>query len=105
MDAETQSPRILFVRPDHIGDVLLTLPAVTALRRALPAAYLAYAAPASSAEVAGHCPHIDAALTVPFPSVGRPESNAIAWGATVRAQSVRLANAFDAALVVRPDDP
>ena len=93
------------MRPDHVGDVLLTLPAVAALRRALPGAYLAYAAPAASAAVAERCPHVDATLTVRFPPVGRGESDGSAWRETVRAESARLVDAFDAALVVRPDDP
>ena len=106
MSAEAgQSPRILFIRPDHIGDVLLTLPAVAALRRALPDAFLAYAAPPGSAAVVERCRHVDAALPVRFPPVGRGQSGGIAWPDTVRVEAPRLADAFDAALVVRPDDP
>ena len=96
-------PRVLFVRPDHIGDVLLTLPAVTALRRELPDAYLAYAAPAASAAVAARCPDVDRTFVVSFPPVGR--SNGTAWRKTVRTEARTLAGSFDAALVVRPDDP
>ena len=100
-----RSPRILFVRPDHIGDVLLTLPAVAGLRRALRGAHVAYAAPASSAAVARHSPHVNETLTVPFPSVARAHSDGGAWAETVRVEAPRLAGAFDAALVLRPDDP
>jgi ADP-heptose:LPS heptosyltransferase len=99
------SPRVLFVRPDHIGDVLLTLPAVTALRRVLPAAQLAYAAPAASAAVAEHCPDVDEVLPVRFPSMSRRASDGHAWEETLRDELPRIAGAFDAALVVRPDDP
>jgi ADP-heptose:LPS heptosyltransferase len=100
-----RSPRIVFVRPDHVGDVLLTLPAVAALRRELPDAYVAYAAPAGSAAAARRCPAVDAAVIVRFPPFGRAESDGIAWRSTVRRESAKLADAFDAALVVRPDDP
>jgi heptosyltransferase III len=100
-----QSPRILFIRPDHIGDVLLTLPAVAAVRRELPGAYLAYAASAGAAGVPEHCPHLDATLTVPFPPFGRRQADDTGWRDTVRRESRRLADAFDAALVIRPDDP
>ncbi len=97
--------RILFVRPDHVGDVLLTLPAVAALRRVLPDAHLAYAAPAESAAVALRCRHVDETHAVPFPSVGRRDGNAAAWRDAVGEEAARLAGRFDAALVLRPDDP
>ena len=98
-------PRILFVRPDHVGDVLLTLPAVAALRRALPDAYLAYAAAPGAAAVAERCPNLDETLTVRFPPLGREDCDGVTWRETLRVKAARLANAFDAALVVRPDDP
>lgn len=98
------SPRILFVRPDHIGDVLLTLPAVAALRQALPGAYLAYAAPAVAAAVAERCPHLDDVVTVRFPPFG-PRDADDAWRVRLRVEASGLASRFDAALVVRPDDP
>ena len=100
-----RSPRVVFVRPDHIGDVLLTLPAVAALRRALPDAHLAYAVASHSVPVAERCPHLDSALPIAFPSVARGESDGRAWRELVETESPRLAGRFDAALVVRPDDP
>ena len=100
-----RSPRILFLRPDHVGDVLLTRPAVAGLRRALPRARLAYAAPAASAAVAERCPDLDETLTVRFPSVARGESHDGVWRETVHAEASRLAGSYDVALVVRPDDP
>jgi heptosyltransferase III len=105
MEAEG-APRILLIRPDHVGDVLLTLPAVAALRRSLPAAYLAYAAPPAAAAVAKRCPDLDDTLTVRFPPFGRPDPDPGAWRKTVRIEASRLARTgFDAALVIRPDDP
>ena len=100
-----RSPRILFVRPDHVGDLLLTLPAVAALRRALPEAHLAYAAPPGSAGVPAHCPHVDETLPIGFPSFGTDERDGGGWEETLRREAPKLAGAFDAALVVRPDDP
>jgi heptosyltransferase-3 len=102
---DAKCPRVLFIRPDHVGDALLSLPAVAALRRALPGAHLAFAAAPGSAPVADHCPHLDATLTVRFPPVARRASSGIAWHELVRAEAPRIAGAFDAALVVRPDDP
>ena len=99
------SARILFIRPDHVGDVLLTLPAVAALRRALPRARLGYAAPPAAAAVAERCPHVDETLAVGFPAIGGPKADGRGWGARLGAEAARLADRFDAALVVRPDDP
>jgi ADP-heptose:LPS heptosyltransferase len=98
-------PRILFIRPDHVGDVLLTLPAVAALRRALPRAHLAYAAPPAAAAIAARCPEVDETLAVHFPPLGRPGADGPAWRTTVVASSSTFSGLFDAALVVRPDDP
>jgi ADP-heptose:LPS heptosyltransferase len=98
-------PRILFIRPDHLGDVLLTLPAVAGLRRALPGAHIAYAAPPSGAAVAARCPDVDATVPVRFPPIGRAGVEDPAWPATARAAASTLAGSFDAALLVRPDDP
>jgi ADP-heptose:LPS heptosyltransferase len=102
---DDESPRILFIRPDHIGDVLLTFPAVAALRRALPRARLVYAAPAGAAALAKRCPDLDDTLTVPFPPLGCSDRGDVAWPDLARVEGARLAGGFDAALVVRPDDP
>jgi ADP-heptose:LPS heptosyltransferase len=85
--------------------VLLTLPAVAALRRALPGAHLAYAAPPAAAEAAERCPDLDATLAVSFPPFGPPDAGGVGWSDRAPLEASRLADRFDAALVVRPDDP
>jgi heptosyltransferase III len=100
-----RSPRILFIRPDHFGDVLLTLPAVAALRAVLPAAHLMYAVPAAVSSVPEHCPQLDATVPLSFPPPGSSETETTAWREEVRAAAAKLQGAVDAALVVRPDDP
>src|SRR5262249_19039230 len=60
-------PRILFSRPDHVGDVLLTLPAVAALRRALPDARIGFLVPPSAAAIPQRCADVDVTYTAPFP--------------------------------------
>ena len=102
---QPDAPRILFIRPDHLGDVLLTLPAVAALRRALPSARLTYAVPVAAGDVPRHCPQLDETLTLPFPRPGSRGAAAIGWAETARTEAAKLAQRFDAALVVRPDDP
>src|SRR5262249_40626973 len=103
-------PRILFSRPDHVGDVLLTLPAVPAPPRArapgppwahpgrgcpLPPAGAAPPRPAP----AGEDPHSPPSppLTV-LPGAG-------GWSTAAREVAVGLRGRFDAAILPRPDDP
>jgi ADP-heptose:LPS heptosyltransferase len=94
--------RILLIRPDHLGDVLLTLPAVAALRRAVPGAHLTYALSPAVAAVAQHCPDLDATLSLAFPALDSGEPETAAWCERALAE---LAPSFDVALVLRPDDP
>jgi ADP-heptose:LPS heptosyltransferase len=59
--------RILIVRPDHLGDLLLTLSAITALRGALPDARIIFLVPVGLEAVPDHCPAVDQTDTVAFP--------------------------------------
>ncbi|MFO7323569.1 MAG: glycosyltransferase family 9 protein [Chloroflexota bacterium] len=63
--------RILLIRPDHLGDVLLTTPAIRMLRRALPYAEIhALVGPWSSGVLADY-DDLDVVLTLPFPGFSR----------------------------------
>ena len=55
--------RILVVRKDNIGDLLCTTPALRALRRALPEAFLAVLVPAHCRPVVERNPDVDAIYT------------------------------------------
>jgi ADP-heptose:LPS heptosyltransferase len=55
--------RILVVRPDNLGDVVMAGPAVRALHRAAPHARLDLLAAPAGAAVAPLLPHVDAVLT------------------------------------------
>ena len=96
-------PRILVVRPDHLGDVVVTLPAVAALRSAVPGAVVTYAASPPAAEACRRCPHLDHVIAVAFPGPGR------AWGAfadaELRSAVAALGGPYDLAVLARPDDP
>ena len=54
--------RILVVRTDCIGDVVLSLPVVTALRRAYPGAYLAMLVHPGIRGIVEHHPDLDGVL-------------------------------------------
>jgi ADP-heptose:LPS heptosyltransferase len=96
-------PRILLVRPDHLGDVLLTLPAVEALRRALPSATLSYLVDRSVAAIPARCRGVDEAISLRFPPPDAP-FDPPGWSRVVRATAPRLADRFDMAVLLRPED-
>lgn len=98
-------PRILLVRPDHLGDVLLTTPAIHALRRAAPHIELHALVGPWSARVLANYPEIDSVLTLPFPGFSRqPNENLrspyqLAFNAARHLRRI----AYDAAIIFRPD--
>jgi len=98
--------RLLLVRPDHVGDVLLTSPAVDQLRRALPAVHVTYLVGPWAAEVARHGPGPATLASLDFPAFTRRTKRsllapyALLWREAAR---LRLAH-YDAAVVFRPDD-
>ncbi len=99
------APRIVLVRPDHVGDVLLSTPAIAALRAALPTAHLTALVGPWAADVLVGNPHLDAVHTVMFPGFAR-DRGALGWHAYTamwrEAQHVR-AGRYDAAVILRPD--
>src|SRR5438067_11366660 len=56
--------KILLVRPDGIGDQILSLPVATELRRAMPAARLSFLSSLYAAPVLVHHPDLDDVPTV-----------------------------------------
>lgn len=65
--------RILVIRPDHIGDVLLVTPALRLLRQAFPDSEItALVGPWSEAVLANN-PHVDCILTCNFPGFDRSQ--------------------------------
>ncbi|MDE2816844.1 MAG: glycosyltransferase family 9 protein [Chloroflexota bacterium] len=69
----THLNRILVIRPDHIGDVLLVTPALRLLRQAFPDSEItALVGPWSEAVLANN-PHVDRVLTCRFPGFDRSQ--------------------------------
>lgn len=97
--------RILLVRPDHLGDVLLTTPAIHALRVALPHAELHALVGPWAAEVLSSYPDVDVVLTLPFPGFSRrPGANwrspyELAFHAAGHLRHI----GYDSAVIFRPD--
>jgi heptosyltransferase-2/heptosyltransferase-3 len=97
--------RILLIRPDHLGDVLLTTPAVHALRQARPAAELHALVGPWSADVLAAYDDIDLVLTLAFPGFSRHPKVSwrspyqIAWDTARRLRHV----GYSSAVILRPD--
>ena len=96
---------MLLLRPDHIGDVLLTSPAVALLRESLPRAHLSYIVGPWSAEVAWGGPPVDSLRTLTFPGfTRRSNANLLAPYALLMREAAGLRRErYDLAVVFRPD--
>ncbi|NTV11621.1 MAG: lipopolysaccharide heptosyltransferase II [Zoogloea sp.] len=72
--------RILAVRPDNLGDVMMTTPALRALRESAPGRQITLLASPSGAAAVPFVPEIDAVLTAAVPwmpgAAATPEGNA-----------------------------
>ena len=97
--------RVLVIRPDDLGDVVLATPALARLRAALPAAHLAVAVGPWALETLRHGTAHDAALAIPFTGTSRmTKGSLLAPYALLLRQARRLrAERYDVALILRPD--
>ena len=97
--------RVLLVRPDHVGDILLTAPAVALMRASLPAAQLMYLVGPWSSDAARHGPAVDSVSTLVYPGFSRQRNaNLFAPYLLLLREAARLRReAFDMAVVFRPD--
>ena len=89
--------RILAVRLDNMGDVLMTTPALAAIRHTLPHAQLTLLTSPSGGALAPHLPFVDRTLTVRAPWVKHPDG---ARSAELAAFAGDIqARRFDAAII------
>lgn len=94
-------PRVLIARPDHLGDLLLTLPAALALRRALPGSHMTLLTATPTAAVTRRCPDIDETVAVRYPRLG--SSDAMDEAQIARAAAT-LRDRVDLAVLCRASD-
>jgi len=72
----SDSNRVLLIRPDHLGDVLLTSPAIRALKQAQPQLELHALVGPWAADAIANFHEIDLVLTLAFPGFSRtPKTN------------------------------
>ncbi|MFN8419074.1 MAG: glycosyltransferase family 9 protein [Anaerolineae bacterium] len=101
-----QKNTILLIRPDHLGDMLLTMPAIQALRQAQPDARLIGLTGEWSAPVMAAYPEVDTVLTLPFPGFTRKAKQGgiinpylAAWQWARQLRMLRI----ETAVLLRPD--
>ena len=100
---ETESPHeILVLRLDRIGDVLMSLPALQALREALPNATIRLVVGQWSREIARDAP-VDEVLVWSAPWVGRRDEGASSLGDLFKAARARRSKRPDLALDLQGD--
>jgi ADP-heptose:LPS heptosyltransferase len=98
------APRILLIRPDHLGDIVLTTPVLDALKKSIPQAHITMMVGPWSSEIVAHHPAIDRLLLCPFPGFQRaPQKPLTPYTMLFSfAQQLRRNN-YDIAINLRPD--
>jgi lipopolysaccharide heptosyltransferase II len=97
--------RILLIRPDHLGDVLLTTPAIHALREARPNAEIHMLVGPWSADVIANYPEINFVLTLAFPGFSRTPKIGLRSPYQQAIESARQLRriGYSSAVILRPD--
>lgn len=97
--------RILLIRPDHVGDMLLATPAFYALRAARPRSELHALVGPWSAEVLANYGELDRVLTLPFPGFSRKPSENLGspYQQAVTASRLLRRIGYTSAVIMRPD--
>ncbi len=100
----TATPHILLVRPDHLGDLLLTTPVFHALKQQAPNAHITMMVGPWSSEVVERHPDIDRVMTCPFPGFQRSAQKALAPYILLFNTAKQLRrDQFDLSINLRPD--
>lgn len=97
--------RLLIIRPDHLGDVLLSTPAIQSIKRAQPDIEIHVLCGPWSAEVLANYREIDLVLTLPFPGFQRQAGPSKVNPYRQILESARMLRkvGYDGAIIMRPD--
>jgi ADP-heptose:LPS heptosyltransferase len=98
------APRILLMRPDHLGDIILTTPVLDALKQYAPNAHITMMVGPWSSEIVARHPAIDRLLVYPFPGFRRASQNLFSpYILLVSAARQLRRGHYDLAINLRPD--
>lgn len=95
--------RILVIRPDEIGDVVLTSPFLRNLRNSAPNAHITVLVSPVCFPLLENCPHVDEVYSLPFKSSSQVSHRARVVVAALRLKWSLLCRGFDLVLLPRLD--
>jgi ADP-heptose:LPS heptosyltransferase len=98
------APRILIVRPDHLGDMILVTPILHALKSALPDAQITMMVGPWSSEIVARHPAVEHVITCAFPGFQRvPQRPLDPYKLLFQTAPKLSAGQYDIAINLRPD--
>lgn len=102
----TRTRRVLFIKPDHIGDLLLATPTFRALKAAQPNTEIHVLAGAWASDILNTVSEVDQVLTLSFPGFDRLQERkqplAPYWQLLRTSHQLRQVG-YSAAVIMRPD--
>ncbi len=99
----TGTNRLLIIRPDHLGDALLTTPAIQLLKKARPDLEIHALCGAWNAELFSAYIEINQVIALPFPGFARGDRAGNAYMLALQWSRRLRKSAYDCAIVMRPD--
>ncbi len=98
------SNRLLIIRPDHLGDMLLTSPAIRLIKQQRPQLHIHVLCGDWCADTLANMEAVDQTLTLPFPGFqrGAAAGGKPYWLALQAARKLRQIG-YDSAIIMRPD--
>ena len=100
----THTPRILLIRPDHLGDLLMTTPVLAAIREHAPHAQITMMVGPWSREIVERHPAVDQLITCRFPGFQRAAQKSLAPYILLWQTARQLRRqGYDLAINLRPD--
>ena len=97
------SGRILIIRPDHLGDALLTTPAIQLLKQARPDLEIHVLCGSWNADLFRAYAEVDKVISLPFPGFARGDEAGNAYLLALRWAKRLRTTGYDCAIVMRPD--
>ena len=96
--------RLLIIRPDHLGDALLSTPAIELLKRARADREIHVLCGPWTSELLARYAFIDQVQALPFPAFARNRSADNAYLLALRWARRLRQTGYDCAIIMRPDD-